>query len=458
MRSEWSAIPCAVNGNALFQKVHPSLPIFSFSVLNGYILYTPGLYKFVSSTQHESIYQGWMDGTPDHNETSCHIAHSFEAQANATQSRWDVSFLSDFTPECLTVYLSNACNSNCLYCYTSSVRQRSSADSLVNLNAVLAAARLVARSCRKTNKSFKLVIHGGGEPTLHMELLKQIVDETRKIAEKHQIQWWSHIATNGIISQKQAVWLSKTFQSIGISHDGPPEIHNFQRPLKNGRPSILAVEKSINIFAQNQASFYVRTTLLPDKTHRLDEIVEYLIHHCHTPLIRVEPGYRIESPHTGFQDEQADIFVKHFLSARKRALRNGVQLLLSVVRLEELHSSYCNTLRNSLHIVPGNIATACFFASDKTSAEQNDAIIGQQNELSGEFLLDNKKIADHRLKASNIPAPCKGCICIYHCNRGCPDFCTKQDSTNKLPLPFKCRTAQLLTIKTLSEQIVNLQL
>ncbi len=452
MLPEWFSPLLLKSKDQLFQKLHPFLPIFSISLSSQCVVYIPGTVDTITSKQQEILQCYWSEKTTINDTDTLRLAKTYEEKAISLQMQWDIASVSEFSPECLTVYLSNTCNCECSYCYTSDIRQRKAPDTVVTLRVVLAAARLVIQSCRRHNKSFKLIIHGGGEPTLHWELLQKIVGETKNTAAAHQIRWWGHIATNGVIPEHQAVWIAKNFDSIGVSHDGPPEIQNVQRPIKGGGISSITVERTIEIFRENQASFAVRTTLLPGMIDKLPDIVDYIIHRLKAVSIRLEPVYRMHGDCDAFQPSYADAFVSKFLTAKKQAAKFGAELSLSGVRMGELHGSYCNTSRNTLHIVPGDIATACFFAADRESAVQAQAIIGQWNEASGEFILDRQKIRSRRFREGDLPTACKNCICIYHCARGCPDICAVQNKAHDIRQPFRCRTAQLLTVYSLLAQ------
>ena len=83
---------------------------------------------------------------------------------------WEQKRRAPFAPECLTVNLTDKCNLACSYCYTQAGR----GPAVVSLRAVEAAGRLVAANCVAKAKTFHLVLHGGGEPTLEWKLLEEV--------------------------------------------------------------------------------------------------------------------------------------------------------------------------------------------------------------------------------------------------------------------------------------------
>ncbi|MDY0094387.1 MAG: radical SAM protein [Candidatus Vecturithrix sp.] len=349
-----------------------------------------------------------------------------------------------FTPECLTLYLSNQCQLACSYCYAAPERHPAAQASVVLQEEVaLAAARLVARHCAERNKPFHLVLHGGGEPTLHWELMQRLEAATRRIARQFGIEWRGHLATNGILSAQQAQWVARHFTSIGLSCDGPPEIQNRQRPFKGGAETAHIVEQTARIIRAAGGNFEVRTTITPQTVERQPEIVKYLHKQLGAETVRFEPVYEVRGQgKTGFTPDDASRFVEGFLEAQKEAETREIILSFSGVRLKELHGPYCDVLRNVLHVNPDGTATACFFSVTGQNPSDAACVIGAFDVKTGEFELNRERIDAHRRKALEVPDQCFGCLNMYHCARGCPEFCHVSDTSAFAT--FRCQVHQQL--------------
>ena len=96
------------------------------------------------------------------------------------------------------------------------------------------AAELVAKNCRRKEHRFYVAFHGGGEPTLHEERLKQSLERVETVARDQRVELFRYIATNGVMPGSTALWLSSHFDLVGLSCDGPPHIQNHQRPIWGG--------------------------------------------------------------------------------------------------------------------------------------------------------------------------------------------------------------------------------
>jgi uncharacterized protein len=209
------------------------------------------------------------------------------------------------------------------------------------------------------------VLHGGGEPTIHWELVKQFEVLTRQIANEFGVDWFGHIATNGVLPEKRARWLANHFNLVGLSCDGPPEIQDRQRPIGGGGKSSPFVERTAHAIAEAGGQFEVRSTITPQTLARQVEIVSYLHERLRASRMRFEPVYRLRGRNQiAFTPDQSESFVEHFLSAQSKARSLGCSLSFSGVRPDEVHGPYCDVLRDVLHLTPDGTATACFFCTD----------------------------------------------------------------------------------------------
>lgn len=433
------------------KRAHPKLPIFCLKIEGQDVLYTPGHLTKVNPIYFDAVQHYWNIGQWPSDSTAHiqQVADVLQRHAQRAVQTWRQMFEGPFVPECLTVYLSNHCNLACPYCYVAAgIKNRSSF--IINEKIVLGAARLVARSCAEQGKPFSLVLHGGGEPTLHWGLVQRLVSKTRQIANQIGIDWFGYIATNGILSEAKARWLAEQFTLVGLSCDGPPDIQDQQRPLADGRPSSANLKRTAHILVAAGGRFEVRSTITPQSAERQLEIVDYLYSQLGATEARFEPVYRLRGVgRIGFSPGQAKWFVDHFIEAQSKAQSLGCKLTFSGVRLDEIHGPYCSLLRNVLHLTPDGKVTACFFCTDCRQSGAYGLVVGDWDNTKQEFVLDADQIASHRRKASLIPAFCHECLNIYHCTRACPEVClattpSQIDSTQVFASPseetpgFRC--------------------
>jgi radical SAM protein with 4Fe4S-binding SPASM domain len=448
--------------NSSVKRIHPILPVFRITYKTNCVLYTPGKSIKVQLKDADLIEQAWELGKqPAPESIAWQIASWLKTSAQKAVKDWNLRLHSPFKPECLTLYLSNYCNLNCPYCFASEKESRQP-DNLKNILPIIseikvrAAARLVAESCANEGKTFYLVLHGGGEPTIHWNLVKHYERITRQMAHEFGINWLGHIATNGIISEKRAYWLANHFNQVGLSCDGPPDIQDRQRPLEGGVKSSLFVERTARAIIKSGGRIEVRTTITPQTMARQTEIISYLHVQLGATQVRFEPVYRLAGKNiAGFTPANADVFVKHFLAAQKKARSFGCNLSFSGVRLNDLHGPYCDVSRNVLHLTPDGVATACFFCVDTQKLGDSKYEIGRIDESTKEFILKEEQIKLHRHAANNISEFCWNCINIFHCARGCPELCCTAGDPEKLESDFathfRCRVQKQLAVHWILE-------
>lgn len=426
-------------------RIHAHLPIFRLDHNGRCVLYAPGHAALVTPSEADALRASLM-GNRTTSPGIYHLAASLVRSAEQAVRQWQALSAGSFAPHCLTIYLSNRCNCACTYCFAAPVRaaelERSAlaVPPVIRLDVVGAAARLVARQCAVAGLPFRLVLHGGGEPTLHWELVQQLESVTKRIAADHGVGWWGHIATNGILAPEQLTWLARHFDHVGLSCDGPPDIQDRQRPLASGAPSSEYVERTARQFAHHGVPFTVRSTVTPATVERQTDIVRYAACELGARVLRFEPVYILPDRGVRFLPADASRFAAHFLAAQQQAQALGCRLDLAGVRLDEVHGPYCDVLRNVLHLTPDGTAVACFFATTGLAANGPQAPVSRWDRGTAEYVLDPGRIEEHRRRATQLAARCQDCLNAYHCTRECPEFCAADPAAVEAhrPASFRC--------------------
>ena len=376
--------------------------------------------------------------------------------AVAKAGRWQEE---PFRPECLTLYMNNECNLGCVYCQTD---PSPGLATRLELEIITATAEVVAENCRRKGRPLYGVFHGGGEPTLHRKRVESALDLLDEVASTCGVELFRYVATNGVMSEGKATWLARHFDLIGLSCDGPADIQNSQRPRRNGRATSHIVERTAHILREEGCRFHVRTTITGATLHRQAEIADYICQRFSPEEIHFEPVYhsRRTDAATELNTHQAGEFVTHFLKAREIAREQGILLMSSGSRPDSIHGPYCHVFRDTLNLVPGGVATACFEVTDAVQVKEKGVTIGAMNRETGCFEIDHSRVQELRRRLGVIPANCAGCFNRYHCVRECPDRCPLDDNTrfgDGTPEPgFRCRVQKALAYAILRETAESL--
>ena len=358
-----------------------------------------------------------------------------------------------FNPECLTLYPNNECNLRCVYCYADPSPEPAAS---LELETISAAAEVVAGRCRQKDLSLYVVFHGGGEPTLHGGQAESVLALLEAVASAYDVELFLYVATNGVMPEKKAKWVAHSFDLVGLSCDGPADIHDRQRPHWDGTGSLSVLERTAHILREEGCPLHVRATITGATLPRQAEVAEYLCQQFSPDEIHFEPVYRggRAGTDTGLNDDQAEAFVHHFLEARRVAQRYGIPLLNSGSRPASIHGPYCNVFRQVLNLVSGGVATACFKASDVLSARQKGAVIGALDPHTGRFEIDYGRVQALRAQLASACLRCADCFNRYHCAGDCPDRCPLDESPagpESQEPGFRCRVQKGLMTAFLEE-------
>jgi len=358
-----------------------------------------------------------------------------------------------FSPECLTLFLNNACNLECRYCHATPGVE---SDQPIRDDAVRAASSLVAASCAQRQCFFTLAFHGGGEPSLDRHRVDHIIEIAREEAGKHDVGLRTYIATNGVMSEDRARWLAGRFDLVGLSCDGPPDVQDRQRPARGGGPTSDQVRRTAEILGQMGKPFHVRATVTRETIGRQAEIAAYFIGAYAPSEVRLEPVYTNPVGGKEFRSIDAKRFVAEFLAARRVGAAQNIRITTSLTRPASLYGRYCNVLRYVLNLVPGDVATGCFLDSREADIVRRRVRVGAVNTASAGFELDQEHIEWLAERCSEIPSCCRDCLCCFQCTYGCPDVCVLQTSLNDTGAEgttagFRCQANRFLTEALIQE-------
>lgn len=420
------------------RPIHQSLPVYRLDTDHGSVLYTPGHIAVVPRGAAEHITAVLASNQKTSTGEADPLVNDLLDAAHRNEAEWRERVNAPFLPESLTLYLNNDCNLRCQYCWTNEAAPGKEHRRLLPLETVRQAAALVAQGCAQKSRALSVVVHGGGEPTLHWQRLQEVVAVTRDTAAVNGLQWWGYIATNGVVDNDQARWLAEAFDQVCLSCDGPPSIQDRMRPSPLGSSSS-RLEQTASIINDADCRLSVRATITPQTMTRQHEIVQYLQSVLHAEEIRFEPVYRVGGE-ARFAVEDAESFVEKFLGAQRLARRLGIRLSYSGVRMDSLHGSYCNVLRDALHLLPDGSLSSCFFA------------LAEGGMTCGTIHAQAERIARHKRQAACIQAFCRSCVNKYHCARECPEVCSLSAAPDSPGYHgFRCRVNQLLTTRILQQ-------
>ncbi len=147
------------------------------------------------------------------------------------------------TPETLTAWLhiTNACNLDCPYCYV-----RKSSARMDEATGLKALVHVFETAQRHGFRRVKLK-YAGGEATLHFKLVRRLHREAAQLATTHNLALREVMLSNGVhLCPADADWLAESCVKLMVSLDGVGEVHDRQRPYRNGASSFHHLENTVD--------------------------------------------------------------------------------------------------------------------------------------------------------------------------------------------------------------------
>lgn len=172
----------------------------------------------------------------------------------------------------VTATLTLECNLACPYCYEDPFRGRfvmgaETADLLVQ--------RLSERMAAGMDV---LVDFYGGEALMRLDLLRGIAMRLRDAARSYNVAFTFNLFSNGVLLTRSMVeeLLPLGLAAVRLTIDGPPDIHDLQRPFVSGNGSFAVIMKNLvavhGLVAVDLGGNYTR-----DNYRRFPELLDMLV-------------------------------------------------------------------------------------------------------------------------------------------------------------------------------------
>ena len=246
----------------------------------------------------------------------------------------------------LGIVLTQNCNLRCVYCNQEHRSNNLKEEDIIKIKNYI-------------NKNRNLISNlnitwWGGEPLLKSQIINSLSHELISICNTSNINYSASISTNGILLNKTVCEIlnKNSVKSIQITIDGPQNIHDLQRPLKNKESSykkiITGIQNLVNEFNNEEKFITIRTNISKNSPKEVDEWNSYFddlipfnknIKLAITPVIST---FRYDKKNVLNNDEFT------FLSQKlKYAARNKGFILVDESILANVGRPYCTAVTNS---------------------------------------------------------------------------------------------------------------
>lgn len=176
----------------------------------------------------------------------------------------------------LVLEVSQACNLRCGYCYAGGGTYGGEPRLLDPSEARRAARYLVEASGDRDRVTLVLF---GGEPLLNMEAVEAALEEAWTSAARAGKAVDASLTTNATLLTPEAIAVLRRYRvSVSVSLDGPPDIHDANRPGADGAGSYRRVVSRLGPLLEGAtAPVAARVTLTPPQWGRVPEVFDHLM-------------------------------------------------------------------------------------------------------------------------------------------------------------------------------------
>lgn len=346
----------------------------------------------------------------------------------------------------LTIFVTTKCNLRCVYCYANGGDSGVTITRDIWMPAMEYFFSILEKKIAsgQVRENAGLSIHGGGEPTLEFQVLKEIVAVFRAKCTEMGLQPVIGMGTNGTYSKSVHKWIIENNINVNISLDGPPDVHNRLRPFRSGKPSFERVVENLKELVMTGRHVAVRATVTKDTVDSMEETVE-LCNQIGLAAVHFEPLALTGRCLSSKADRpEADQFAASFLKSFLTGLKHDVDVTYSGLRcFDRCRQLFCGACGENFCITPAGDITTCYevlVAEDPAACE---FFIGRVKE--GNVELDRNRIEQLNHRNSEKMKACAKCFLRYQCAGGCPVKSYRYSGRNIYsPDPYSCRIAQII--------------
>lgn len=148
------------------------------------------------------------------------------------------------TPSVFSTYLATTtrCNLACPYCYEGGIAQTTMESRLYQKVLDWYESKLRGGVINV----FRLVLYGG-EPLVDLRGIKWFIPRLKTLTDEKKIPFYLSLITNGTLLTKKTIAFLKQYglDTVQITLDGPPDIHNQRRVGKNGRGTFWTIFENL---------------------------------------------------------------------------------------------------------------------------------------------------------------------------------------------------------------------
>jgi uncharacterized protein len=277
------------------------------------------------------------------------------------------------------------------------------------------------------NTIYNLKFHGAGEPMTNAGIVKKSIEYMRTLAEKNGGVLQTGITTNGYYPEETARWMAENITFITVSLDGPPDIHNAQRPVSNGGQSYDTALRSLKIFEEKGVLRQINAVVTELGIDRMEEILRHFRSISRVGQLRLLPmEYSRRCEISNISAIDAKRFSDNLEKLIPTAASLGFSLRSTYEDLGNYREHYCAACGYMLCVSPeGNLSSCQEVMNEMSGAPE--LLTGKY--ADGQIRLDWEQLMRLRGRTYHVLEPCKKCPFRTNCAGNCPVRAARKNGT-----------------------------
>ena len=324
----------------------------------------------------------------------------------------------------------HSCNYRCKYCFADHGENYTCSEKTLNTEKIHDSLEYAVNDLFKDKKNIRIELVGGGENLLAPDIVKEIIEKGAQICEKAGKRFDVFIVSNGSVMSPEILdLLDNKYVNLGISLDGPKEVHDYARPLANGAGTYDKVLETIDYVRNNAKNHNLKNvwglTVVTAKTESIMDILrifkEHGIETVQMRLVRIE-----ESSEFSFANDKVKKAIKLYSDFVEELKAQILEDNWDYLKMILNDSDYFGKLL--MRIIRQELTPhRCMAGTDKISLAANgdiypcDAFVGIEKYKLGS-LNNSEKVLESPFYLLTVDKrdTCSECWAKYVCGGDCP--------------------------------------
>ncbi len=397
------------------QGVRAPSNIFIIPVLDRTLLYAP-LHNFASGLNFSAVSllkEAWLSGESTGFEPLDEILDHLKTEASPPPT----PKTGPFVPKFLGLLPTRACNLICKYC---AFQNESKGAQIMDLKLACQAIDWYIDLISKTKEERLEIHYFGGEPFCVEELIDVTVHYARTRARELDYTIYFEAATNGTFTESRCRWVADNFDTIVLSLDGPPDVHDNHRRRKDGQGGVSdLIARNAKILSEGSVKLCIRACITEATVERMEEFATWFCQMFRPEVVCFEPLQPTpESTAAGLSPPDPWHFATHFIRAARILDDYGVETVYATTDIQARQITFCPVGSDAAIVSPEGTINACYLLERDWQTKGLDMRLGNLKQ-NGSVTLDRPAVEAIRgLNVLNKPA-CQQCFCKWHCAGGC---------------------------------------